>query len=86
MNDAYAKPNRFEQIIHKDNWPGDRGHTREAVRDVGDTMCACREWFEAYKVLYTGADVVAMASLALKRERDRWAEEVETRRIEASRR
>jgi hypothetical protein len=43
---------------------------RTAQRDVADTIYACREWFEGYKVAYTGADLVAMASLALKRERE----------------
>ena len=43
---------------------------RTAQRDVADTIYACREWFEGYKVAYTGADVVAMASLVLKRERE----------------
>jgi hypothetical protein len=43
---------------------------RTALRDVADTVYACREWFEAYKVAYTGADVVEMAKMVMKRERD----------------
>ena len=33
-------------------------------------MFACREWFDGYGVTYMGADVVAMAALVSKRERD----------------
>ncbi len=65
-----ATLNRFDQIMHKDAWGGADPPARTALRDVADTMYACREWFEGYKVPYTGADVVAMASLALKRERE----------------
>lgn len=32
-------------------------------------MFAWREWFEVYGVPYTGADVAAMAKLAITRER-----------------
>jgi hypothetical protein len=71
MTEAYDKLNSFERIIHQENWGGDDGHpARKALRDIGDTMYACREWFEAYSVPYTGADVAAMAGLVAKRERE----------------
>ena len=41
---------------------------RTALRDVADTMYACREWFEGYKVAYTGADLIAMARMVMERE------------------
>ena len=70
-DDVYAKLNRFERIIHKDAWGGDEDHpARKALRDIGDAMFACREWFETYDVPYTGADVVAAAKLAYARERE----------------
>ena len=43
---------------------------RTALRDVADTMYACREWFEGYKVAYTGADMIAMARMVMERERE----------------
>jgi hypothetical protein len=69
-NDDDATLNQFERLMLKENWPGDSDRARTAVRDVADTMYACREWFEGYKVAYTGADLVAMAQMVLKRERD----------------
>jgi hypothetical protein len=65
-----ATLNQFERLMLKENWPGDSDRARTAVRDVADTMYACREWFEGYKVPYTGADLIAAASLTLKRERE----------------
>jgi hypothetical protein len=65
-----ATLNQFERLMLKENWPGDSDRARTAVRDVADTMYACREWFEGYKVPYTGADLVAMTKLILARERD----------------
>jgi hypothetical protein len=43
---------------------------RTALRDVADTMYACREWFEGYKVASTSADVIAMARMVMERERE----------------
>jgi hypothetical protein len=65
-----ATLNQFERLMLKENWPGDSDRARTAVRDVADTMFACREWFEGYKVPYTGADLVAMAKLVIARERE----------------
>jgi hypothetical protein len=70
MTDDMTNLNRFEQLMLKDNWPGDSDRARTGVRDVADTMYACREWFEGYKVAFTGADLVAMAKLILARERE----------------
>jgi hypothetical protein len=42
--------NRFEQIMHKDSWGGEDPPARTVLRDIGDTMYACREWFESYNV------------------------------------
>lgn len=33
-------------------------------------MYACREWFEGYKVAYTGADLIALARMVMERERE----------------
>lgn len=68
--DDDATLNQFERPMLKENWPGDSDLARTAVRDVADTMFACREWFAGYGVAYTGADLVAMAFMVMKRERD----------------
>ena len=66
-----AKLNRFDKITHKEAWGGNEDHpARKALRDIGDTMFACREWFMTYCATHTSADIVAMAKLVLARERE----------------
>ena len=61
--------NRFEEIMRKDNWPGDNT-ARLAVIHVADTMFAFREWCEVQGVSYTAADLLAMTCLTFERERE----------------
>jgi hypothetical protein len=44
--------------------------TGEGYIDVTATMGALKTWFDSHKVAHTGADLIAAASLVLKRERD----------------
>ena len=44
--------------------------SRAALADISTTMEHCKSWFEAQGIAFTGADLVAMASLVMKRERD----------------
>jgi hypothetical protein len=44
--------------------------TGDGYIDVTATMGALKTWFDSHKVTYTGADLIAAASLVLKRERD----------------
>jgi hypothetical protein len=41
---------------------------------VADTMKTCKLWFEQEGVPYTAADLIAAASLVMKRERDHAAQ------------
>ena len=44
--------------------------TGEGYIDVTATMGALKTWFDSHKVTCTAADLIAAASLVLKRERD----------------
>jgi hypothetical protein len=44
--------------------------TGDGYVDVTATMAALKTWFDTHKVSCTAADLVAAASLVLKRERD----------------
>ena len=44
--------------------------TGDGYIDVTATMGALKTWFDSHKVTYTAADLIAAASLTLKRERD----------------
>ena len=44
--------------------------TGDGYIDVTSTMGAMKTWFDGHKVTYTAADLIAAASLTLKRERD----------------
>ena len=44
--------------------------TGDGYVDVTATMGALKTWFDSHKVTYTAADLIAAASLSLKRERD----------------
>lgn len=41
---------------------------QQSLIDVCDTMTMARRWFEAQKMTFTAADVVAVAALVLERE------------------
>jgi hypothetical protein len=64
MNDE----NKFERFIREMPELGDAYHWKPHIIDVADTMFACKTWFQSYGVSFTGADVVAMTKLILKRE------------------
>ena len=68
-----TKLNRFDKITHKEAWGGGEDHpARNALRDIGDTMFACREWFMTYCATHTTSrSIVAMAKLVLAREGER---------------
>jgi hypothetical protein len=59
----------FETLMRKLNLPDDR-EFRTAMRNVSDTAHLCRKWFEQEGVPYTAADLLVMANMVLKRERD----------------
>ena len=42
----------------------------QAHIDVTAAMERCMDWFDANKVAYTGADLVAMARMVMKREQE----------------
>jgi hypothetical protein len=43
---------------------------RTALRDVADTMETCKVWFDGQKVAYTAADLIEMAKMVLRRDRE----------------
>jgi hypothetical protein len=62
------KNDKFRRLLRdppSDNWPYS---LVSALSDVGDTCYACKLWFESHKIPFTGADVVAMATLVMQRE------------------
>ena len=41
-----------------------------ALRDVADTMYACREWFDSHGILCAAADLLVMSRMVMDRERE----------------
>ncbi|MCF3932882.1 hypothetical protein L1787_05570 [Acuticoccus sp. M5D2P5] len=67
--------NSFERMLSDMGTPTPDSF-RRAIIDACDTAYVAREWLEAYTPgKWTGADVVALASLIMQREQHRTAEE-----------
>ena len=60
--------NAFEQLLFDTQHDPGAEAWRGPLIEVADTMHFCTRWFESYGLAHTGADVVAMAALVLKRE------------------
>jgi hypothetical protein len=64
-----SKMNTFDQFLADTREDFSQMHWRQPAIEVADTMYVCKKWFEGHDVVFTAADLVAMARLVLERER-----------------
>ena len=60
--------NTFEEVLQSDYVTG--SVEAKSISVVSDTMWMGKEWFKAYNVEFTGADLVKFAELVLQAEKD----------------